>query len=268
MLLVLLGALIALAQEERASWDTLYDTLLLEAADHDVGRALRTYEVLGRTLGADDPVRSEALYWLGRARYEQGEVDGARDALRECVRTGGMRASCLELLGRLELEQMSITAVPTTWTFDDPAHGFVHPWRYAHKGSIRLHETDRGDAMLAWRTTVGARSDDQLWVGFSEPSPPPRGVKFLLRSSDLRAFVRLHVVDIHGRRYSARRPVEVPAGQMVVVDVALRTLQAEDPQHPPLDPRRLHRLVVQDVTAYHGTGRGENELLLDDFQVY
>lgn len=261
-------AVLAFAQDDRASRDALQDTLLVEAADHAVVQATRNYEVLVKNLGADDPVRSEALYWLGRARYEQGEVGGARDALRECVRTGGMRSSCLELLGRIELEQGAIREIPAEWTFDRTTHGFLHPWRYADKGAIRLAPGQQGDPGLAWRTTVDARGDDQLWVGFDSPDPAPRGVRFLLWSDRIESWIRLHASDIHGRRYSTPQSFRVPAGEMIVVDVHMDELEPEDPATPPLDPAELYRLTLQDVTAYHGAARGDNELFLDDFQVY
>jgi hypothetical protein len=269
--LALLLGTAAWAQDNRASWEMLYDSLLLEAAHHDVDQALVTYGQLVKNLGADDPVRSEALYWLGRARYEQGEVDGAREALRECVRTGVVKGRCLELLGQIELEQSSIVSVPVRWTFDDTTHGFVHPWRYAEKGSIRIHrEGDRDDPMLAWRTQVDVRGDDQLVVGFRDPDPAPQGTRFVVRSRDLDAALRLQVFDIHGRKYVAghRAVIRVPRDKQVLVDLRFRDLEGDDPEQVPFSPSDIDRLVLQDVTAFYGGGGGENELYIDDFEVY
>jgi len=249
----------------------LHDSLLLEAVYHDVDGALVIYGNLVKNLGADDPVRSEALYWMGRARYEQGEVDGAREALRECVRIGVEKGRCLELLGRIELEQTSITSVPVRWTFDDTTHGFVHPWRYADKGAIRIHrEGERDNPMLAWHTRVDVRGDDQLVVGFRDPQPAPRGIRFQVRSSDLEAALRLQVFDIYGHKYTpARRGViRVRRGQLVLVDLQFRDLEGDDPAQVPLAPQDIDRLVIQDVTAYYGGGTGENEIYIDDFEVY
>ena len=44
-------------------------------------------------------------------------------------------------------------------------------------------------------------------------------------------------------------------------------LQADDPEQWPFDARQIDRVVLQDVTAQFG-GSGENELYIDDFQVY
>lgn len=270
--MLLLAAPPAAAQESQGGWEHLYDTLLLQAGDHDIDGALAGYGDLVRNLGADDPVRSAALYWLGRTRYEQGDVDGARTSLRECVRIGIEKARCLELLGHIELEQSAIRHVPVHWTFDDTTHGFVHPWRYADKGSIRIHrEGDLDDPMLAWRTSVDVRTDDELVVGFDNPKPPPSGVKFLLRSRDMNAYIRLRVYDIYGRQYGAAPPhtvVRVPKGQMIVVELPFDEVVGDDPDAVPFDARNIDRLVVQDVTAYHGDRTGENELTIDDFQVY
>jgi len=269
--LALLLGTAAQAQDNPASWEILHDSLLLEAAYHDVDGALVIYGQLVKNLGADDPVRSEALYWLGRARYEQGEVDGAREALRECVRIGIGKARCLELLGRIELEQSGIVSVPVRWTFDDTTHGFVHPWRYAAKGAIRIHrEGDRDNPMLAWHTQVDVRGDDQLVVGFRDPVPPPRGLRFLVRSSELDAALRLQVFDIHGRKYVAahRAVIRVPRGQQILVDMRFRDLEGDDPEQVRFAPKDIDHVVLQDVTAYYGGGSGENELYIDDFEVY
>ncbi len=246
--------------------------MLVEALDHDLPGAIAQYEDLVRNLGADDPVRSAALYRLGRARHEQGNLDGARASLRECVRIGVDKARCLELLGRIELEASAISTVPVEWRFDDTTHGFVHPWRYADKGAIRIHrDEDRDDPMLAWRTRVDVRKDDQLVVGFRSPQPAPRGLSFLLRSRDLDAHVRLQVYDVYGRRYAELGPravVQVPQGQMVVVELAFERLRGDDPEQAPFDPRMIDRFVIQDVTAYYGDATGDNELTIDDFHVY
>jgi len=267
--LAILG--VAFAQDP-SDWERLHDMMLLEAADHAVDEAADGYDDLARALGPDDPARSEALYWLGRLRYEQGDVDGARTVLRECVRTGLDKARCLELLGRIELDQSSITTVPVRWTFDDTTHGVVHPWRYADKGSIRIHrEGELDDPMLAWSTVVDARKDDQLVVGFASPSPTPEGVRFLLRSRDLEAYVRVQVYDTQGRRYEAAPPkavLHVPRGEMIIVDLSFDQLTSDDPAPTPFDPDAIDRLVIQDVTAFYGATTGPNELSIDDFQVY
>lgn len=262
---------LALAQDpSRGSWEALHDTLLLEAADYDVEAAAQRYDQLARDLGPDDPVRSEALYWLGRALYEQGDVDDARVALRECVRSSFEKARCLKLVGQIELASNAIATVPVRWSFNDLRHGFVHPWRYATKGSIRIQQEGVTDPVLAWRTVADTRSDDQLVVGFDSPRPPPTRIRFLVRSQQLDAYLRLNVYDVFGNRYTAPPPdtvVRVPRGEMVVIDLGLDDLQGEDPGQRRFNPAQIDRLVIQDVTAYYGGGTGANELYLDDFKV-
>lgn len=267
--MLLLLALVAQAQDTRAAWEQLHDALLSESAYGEVDPATGVYEELVRSLGADDPVRARALYWLGRARYSRDDVDGAREALRECVRIGIEKAPCLALLGRIELEQSSISTVPVTWTFDDTTHGFVHPWRYADKGSIRiLQGPDQADGTLAWRTRVDVRGDDQLVVGFDDPKPTPRGVMFLVRSSDLDAVLRVLVYDIYDRRFVAsgsQALIRLPRGELAYVDLDLGDFTGDTGK---LDTTQIDRLVLQDVTASYGNAAGDNEIYLDDFHVY
>lgn len=255
----------AAATDDLEAWVRLYDGLLAEAADNDVDRAVRAYQDLARTLPANAPLRGVALYWQGRALDSDDDVRGAREALRECARSAWPRALCLDLLGRIELEQAAVREIPTRWTFDDVSHGFLHPWIYNQLGSIRVE-----DGVMVWRTTVRPDGEDRLVLGFAEPSPAPRGIRFRVRSSAVDATLRLLVFDRHGRRYVARAEAAVhraPVGRWVVVDAPLRGLTDID-DGVGLDPAELDRVILQDESGRWGAPSAVNELLIDDFEIY
>jgi hypothetical protein len=255
------------------SWEELYDGMLLEAAGGDLDGAISRYEALVHNLSAEDPIRAEALFWLGQARYTLGDVEGAREALREGIRFASpARSRCKELLGQIELEESSIDHVPLEWTFDQDDHGFVHPSRYEDKGSLRIEvDGPDGDPALEWTTSVDVRKDDLLVVGFRQPTPPPRGVRFDVQSSTLDARLRILVFDAYGRKYTlgpSSAAVVAPAGRWVRVDVHLDAVQGVDPTQDPLVPALIDRMLIQDVTAYYGRASGQNTLFIDDFEVY
>lgn len=258
----------AQAADEIEVWGMLAEILLIEAADGDLPRAAVAYEQLVRHLPDEDPMRAEALYHLGDVRYRQGDVDGARAALREGIRVGHNRDQCLVLLGRVELEQSAIHEVPVYWRFDGTSHGFVHPWARASRGSIHIEEEA---GALGWTTTVDARADDQLVVGFRNPQPSPRGIRLEVQSMKMDAHLRMLVYDVFGRKYTSARgavSTPVPVGETIVIDVEMASMVALDANQGPLDPQRLDRVIIQDVTGYVGRETGPNTLLIDNFEVY
>jgi hypothetical protein len=261
-MLFLLLALSAHA-DDRTSWEALQDELLEESLGGDLKRAQRRYQGLVRNLADDDPTRGRALYWLGRTRRSMGDVSGAREALRECVRAGEVRRPCLDLLGDMEIERTAIRDVPTRWTFEDDDHGFVHPWAYADKGVIRLRRSE----VLSWVTNVDARRPDRLLVGFRDPSPQPRGARFRAQAVSTPAHLRLMLYDIDGHGYSLPLPVAVPVGTFIDVQVDFRNLVALEGAPVRFVATRADLMVIEDVTGDYG-GSGENELLIDDFVVY
>lgn len=262
VLWALLAAPAARADEFDA-WIRLYDGLLAEAVDNDIDSANGAYSDLVRTLGGDDPLRSVALYWQGRALDSDGDVRGARDALRECVRTGYARARCLDLLGRIELEQAAVRRVPAAFDFSEPDHPFVHPWIYADKGSIR---TQMG--ALEWRTIVDPDLDDQLLAGFADEVAAPRGVRVRLTSASAEGTLRVLMFDDSGNRFGVPEgKLDAPRGQLTTFDVPFSELVPLDGVAR-FDASRVDHLVLQDVSAYYGAQTGPNTWLIDEVVFY
>lgn len=249
------------------SWACVEQARVLEAVEGDAVAAAARYEALVRSeLPDEDPALAEALYELGVARWTLGDLDGARAALDRCIRGGIRRGPCTELRTRIDLEADAVHVVPTTWTFDSPAHGFFHPRAFWHKGGLRIVQEGDGH-YLAWSTRVDPMQGDQLIVGFRRPAPTPREVRFRARSLEVKALLQLQLVDVEGRRFAPAAPrTEVPVRAWTDVVLVLEDVVPVDPGGRALDPSRLYRLVVSDVTALTGIS-GKNEIHLDDFTV-
>ncbi len=271
MIALLLALLSPAHADEIDAWIELYDGILAEAADNDVDEAVRTYQGLTRTLAADEPVRGVALYWLGRALESDDDTDGARYALRECVRAGNARTRCLDLLGRIELESAAVRRVPTVWDLEDGQHGFIHPWVYADKGSIRLGSGDTTHKdVLVWATRVSPDLDDQLLLGFTTPAPGPNGVRMTMRPMRQDWALRVVAFDVHNNQYVATLNggiITAQPGRWTPVNIDLSAFQALEGTGR-LRSSELDHIVLQDVSAFQGTPSGPNELWLADIRVY
>lgn len=252
---------------DRGSWDLLDDALLVESIDGDLAAAARVYEQLVRNHPIEDPSRGEAFLALGRARWQLDQSDRAREALLEGIRTGACLARCQDLLGRIALEEQSITSVPIRWTFDDANHGVFHPWPLDARGTIRLAQVD-GETVLAWRTLIDARDGDQLVVGLRHPDPPPRLLRLRVRSEDTDAWLQVVVVDDLGRAYtSPQGAFWAPVGRWAQLELDLGSVDAVDATASALDPARISRIQIRDVSAIEGAPSGPNTLLVDDVEV-
>jgi hypothetical protein len=266
-LLVALLAAPASAQDHVA-WDLLQRAMLAEAASGDYDGSLREYERLVRNLGVDHPVRAEALFRLGSARYILGDSPGAREALMEGIRTGSCGAPCHILLGRIQLEADSIRRLPVHWNFSDSQHGVFHPWEFDDKGAIRVQDGEEAaNPALIWQTIVDVRKGDHLVIGFKQPTPAPKVVRFKMQADQHSASVRVRVVDDMGRAYGLPGPIRVGTERPAEIEVVLSEMKPADPQDPPMDTSSIYRLYIDDVSALNGTPPGPNALYLDDFVV-
>lgn len=241
----------------------LYDAMLAEAAWGDLDAAVATYKRLSRSLPDRDPVATEALFWLGHALDQRGSAEEAREALIGGIATGRCDG-CRALLERIAIDEESVTVVPVRWTFDDARHGFFHPWTLQDAGAIRLAPGPDGDPALEWTSMAEARRPDQLVVGFRSPSPPPVGLRFEITAADRPALLQLWAQDADGRVYTLPEPVVLAPGAPRPVAVTLAALAPAEPG-PPLDPARLSRVVLVDVTG--GRQPGPHRVWLDDFEV-
>jgi hypothetical protein len=213
-------------------------------------------------LPADDPTRAEALYWLGRVSYAQGETEQARSALREGVRTGAMRRRSLELLGQMALEEHSIVTTPTSWDFQTATHGFVHPWRYMDKGSI-----SNSEGQLRWVTHIDQQLEDRLVVGFDRPTPTPQGARLRIRSLTQPAHLKLILTDTTDHKYALAQTIELqPGAEFVDIDIRFADVEPID-NDSTFEPRQIDKLILEDRSGQHGQS-GSNEILIDSFTVY
>ena len=99
-LLGLLWGLTALAGGPE-NWSSTYDARLSQAMGAKPSDAIAIYEALIGQIPQGDEQRGEILYWLGRARWSAGDLEGARRSLESASRYRSARARVRILLGRM-----------------------------------------------------------------------------------------------------------------------------------------------------------------------
>ncbi len=234
--------------DEIASWTLLQDALLDEAVDGDVAGAASQYEMLVRTLAVDDPIRAEALYRLAQARFSAGNLDGAREALRDALSSASTtRDRCLDLLSELEVEGGGARAVPARFTFDAASpQGLVHPHNLADLGGVRLIPDAQNGSVLEWRTSADARGEDELVLGVA-PGLHVRALRLRAMAPGAEARLMIVVVDDRGQLFGLPS-VDLPAGTWTDVEL-------------PVD-NTVDRFVFRRAAV-----AGESTLLIDDVEV-
>lgn len=268
--MILLALAVASADESARVWETLYDARLVEAADGTAEVAVLYYEELVADLAPTSPTYGMAWYWLGRTRYGLGEHVGAATALRNALRDERVRPQAAALLGRIDMKQRAVHALPYAFGFDGGSTGaFVRAWEVAEKGRLGALEAF-GETVLAWETTVRAGEADHVGAAL-DLDGRVKNVRFLARSATFPAELRVTVSDGAGGRYSAP-VIQVPTGQWLEVDLPASAFRSTDGARGgdgaalrPSDPVRM--VEIEDLTGLLSPDRGENVLYLDAFEI-
>ena len=218
MFWLLLTSALAGGSEAQHLWELTQMSLLDEALTGDMRAAENSYESIAhailppeetRQLSLADPALPRVLYWLGRARWTLGDIDGARDALDRCIRTGLEKGPCLDLRSRIDLENDAVHELPVAWDFEDALHGVFHPRRFWHRGSIRII-ADETSSLLEWSTTVDGSTQDELVVAFRSPQPAPKTIRLVVWSGELDGALQVVLEDIEGQTYIPEaKPIRV-----------------------------------------------------------
>jgi hypothetical protein len=263
--LLVLGQALAGAE----AWESIYDGRLVEALGNDPNRAVAEYAQALSYLPDDSAERPELHYWLGRARWTAGDVTGARAALHLALGDPRWQDRAWAFLSRLEAQALAIAQLPYHEDFTTSFGAIVRGWnRYGDGAVDKVDGVSPYGAALQWKTTVRDGEPDFLYVAFQDLRRAPRTVRAFMRSLSFPAHVRFVAQDAGGRRWTS--PIVVlSTTEWAPIDLGLRDfVLEEDPQtgRLPADvPIRF--LMIHDMTAQQASDRGDNAILLDDFEV-
>lgn len=262
----LLAALLLAVLPARAGgpevWNAMYDARLLESVDRDPGAAQDSYETLLQHLAVDDELRGQLLVDLARARFDLGEVEGARAALVEAAADPRVGARARAWLVQLAAWEQRVQDVPVVLGFEDGAAPFVLGWSAAAEASLV-----GGPEGLAWTTIVRDGRDDYVLAAIEPPGPLVE-VRLRLRADTFPMHLRVLLEDASGARWTApvaELPVDVPQELALVVADLLPAGMLTGTDRP--DPERIRVIMLQDVTAFHSGDRGAARVVVEELSI-
>lgn len=267
-LLALVGSWAASAAGPEV-WASMHDARLTEALDRDPVAAVAVYEAVLNHLPEGDALRANALLWLGSARYDAGDVVGARDALARAGEDTAQRLAARMLHAYVDAEQRQVVQLPLTTGFDGDVAPFARGWLRGSPDDLAV--TDLGgddDTSLIWNTEVRDAESDFIFARLTASTGTMVEARLRLRAREFPMHLRVLLEDESGERWTA--PVMI-VGTTDWSDIAVRIADFAPASAPAADrradPSAVRVMVVQDVTSYHSETRGNNALYIDELRL-
>jgi hypothetical protein len=264
-LILLLPLVWAGPADDVRTWEGLYDARLVEAADGNAVLALQYYqELLPEDMSRKYPLRPEILYWLGRARFMAGDLDGAVVALREAAMSPDEKKKAEALLAHIEMTRKGVTTLPVRWNFEEGPGSLVRGADAPAAGGLTVRSVGEAERVLAWDTVVRAQEIDRLSFSFSGDQEV-REIYFRARAGSFPAEIQVLLHSADGTRFSAPLSI-IPTEEWVDIRLPIVLFRTLDPL-PGASLTAVRRVEIQDITGYLSSDRGDNTIFLDDFLV-
>lgn len=263
-ILLISGALITgdarAADDVARSWETLHDARLVEAADGTPSVAAAYYTELLDNMAPGDPLYGPTCYWLGRARFGLGDLEGAVEALREAARDPATQPAADGLLSRLEMEARRVRAFPASMGFERGVGAFVRAGAAPGAGPLATVAVD-GDAVLSWATAIQPGGTDRVGLAF-DPGTLLEHVSFRVRAVTARAHLVVSVSDGAGA-FSRAPGIDLPIGEWMTVDLPISSFLPARGK----SARAVRVLEIEDRTGLAAKEAGQNTILFDDVEL-
>lgn len=249
------------------NWSSAYDARLSQAMGAKPSDAIAIYEALIAQIPQGDEQRGEILYWLGRARWSAGDLEGARRSLESASRYRSARSRVRILLGRMDAEKKAVERLPYRAEFRLSTDPWVRGWERGRSTDLSLTDQDESRT-LSWRTEVEEGASDFLIFGLHLDGDRLNTIEVQLKSDTLQGRYRFLMEDEDGQLWTT--PVmSVPTQRWTKVSLPLsdfaRADALSDRSRP--DGRKLKWVILRDVTALHTDQRGENTLFMDNLVI-
>mgnify|MGYP006078770455 CR=1 FL=1 len=263
MIALLIGFLITdLHAQDVLAWQGLNEGMLLEAYDQNTEHAIDWYRGLLTALPDDDPTHDELSYWLGRAYFDANEPEAAIETLAVLS-----SPKAVALTQRIEAHLQRVTVLPIHNSFLNDLGGWRHSWQHGLDGSISLGAPEDGDPALEWSTIVSDQQEDSIQIFFHPDTATPVKFRFSMRSTSFPSYILPTAHDSTGYRFSVLEPILVPKGEWTAIEVDVGDLIPAD-GGPRAPIGGISGFELRDVTAFHGTDRGDNTLYLGDVVIH
>jgi hypothetical protein len=273
LLPLLAVALLGAADPALDARSAVADALYLESGMGDQRGAIVLYQrVLDAPQGVPRETLAEACFRLGLAHERLDEPGLAEQAYEKLLveHSGTSWSDDAQLrLRSLDEDRKQVQTLPVRFDFEDGLGGLYHARNRVPKGRI-VHEQDGGQGVVAWRTYVIGGEDDIAAVGF-HPSLTVQGeVGLRARARVFATHLAFFLVDQSGRRFGTTSRVLRPEDGWVTLELAPSDFvnRAGGTDGDVYSARAgIPFLMIQDVTGFSSTDRGENVILIDDLSV-
>jgi len=257
-------------------WDATHqiiaEGLYLESAVGDYAAATRLYEQALDQEGIEPEQQAELMFRAASGHERMGDPVRATQLFENLLHEHATREPWADLahqrLLHLAERERQIDHLPQHFTFDEGADVWLHAGGYQRRRGLEwTDEVGHDDpGAVVWQSWVLTQARDEVYLTFSNPSPPVQTVELWIRAVDFPAHVILFVVEEGGSRFASGLYVIEPAEGWVRIRSSLDDFflfPGEDvTRHP--HPERVDFLLLEDATATYSTDRGVNRILLDD----
>jgi hypothetical protein len=250
------------------TWAAQYDARLTQAVGNDPSGAIAVYETLLAQMPHADTMRGDVLYWLGRARWSAGDLQGARQSLESALKYRVSIRRARILLGRLSVAEKAIQSLPYRNDFRIEMGAWVRGWERGQESDLSVDDGPDG-RVLKWQTELVNRLDDFIIMGLDTDDVSVTQMSFRVQTDAVETHLRILVEDEEGQQWTA--PLEIiEIGKWSHVRLVLKTFMPADAPAAAgrsLDVSTVRRVILRDVTAYHTQARGKNTIFIDDFEI-
>lgn len=246
------------------NWSSAYDARLSQAMGAKPSDAIAIYEALIAQIPQGDEQRGEILYWLGRARWSAGDLEGARRSLESASRYRSARSRVRILLGRMDAEKKAVERLPHRAEFRLTTDPWVRGWERGRSTDLSLSDQDKSRS-VSWRTEVEEGESDFLIFGLHLDGDRLTSIDVQLRSASLQGRYRFLMEDEDGQLWTTAVK-SVPTDRWTKISLLVSDFVRADAQTDRSRPdgRKLRWVILRDVTSLHTDQRGENILFMDN----
>jgi tetratricopeptide (TPR) repeat protein len=265
------------AQQKIEARAQMAEALYLESGMGDYEGALAVYRsLLDRGEELDDRTAAEACMRLGLAHERLDQAREAEAAYEEILRkypNTGWSSDAHQRLRSLDEDRKRVQRLPVTWDFESDLGGLFHARNRTQKGRLTWEMSTEGPhapGLAVWQTYVTGGEDDLTVVGFDPLLTVQGQVSMQIRTRNFPAHLVFFLVDAEGGRYSSATTVVRPeqGWRTVALGPGDFVDRSRGPQERNFQAQRgITYLMIQDVTGYSSTDRGENVLVLDDLAI-
>jgi len=242
-------------------WAALHSGRLMAALDRDPMAAISVYEAVIEHLDADDPLRADYMFWLGRAWFEAGQPEEAINALAAIDSRSSVSLTARALHGRIKLDQNRLKTLPVTIEPDQDGAPIVVGWSADAAPLTVVPAAGGGPTTLSWPLATDQLRAGFLAVGLDPDAGQLESVQLVAQSSTVVLAARVIVETFDGQTYAGVPSVLRP-GVWTNVEARVGQLRSRSPGNSPLNPRNVSMVAIEMAPVDPGSVSAGGEILM------